>query len=298
MAQARLITDKVTARMMRSLTVLSVMLMFLMGIGLFLKALPILKEHSILEMLTSEEWKPFKAQFGFYPYIMGTVWVTLIAIIISFPLCLLTSVYLFEYAPLRVKQIISPLIDLLAGIPPVVYGVWGVITIVPLISEKIAPHYVEYSSGYSVLAGGIVLSVMIFPLVISLLGEVFNSISTDLRDASLSLGATKWQTTKLVLLRKALPGIIASLILAVSRALGETIAVLMVCGNIAMVPHSIFDSGYPLPALIANNYGEMLSIPMYDSALMLAAFILFIIIVVFNVLSRFVLTGVEKYFKI
>lgn len=284
--------------MMRSLTVLSVMLMFLMGIGLFLKALPILKEHSILEMLASEDWKPFKAQFGFYPYIMGTVWVTLIAIIISFPLCLLTSVYLFEYAPLRVKQIISPLIDLLAGIPPVVYGVWGVITIVPLISEKIAPHYVEYSSGYSVLAGGIVLSVMIFPLVISLLGEVFNSISTDLRDASLSLGATKWQTTKLVLLRKALPGIIASLILAVSRALGETIAVLMVCGNIAMVPHSIFDSGYPLPALIANNYGEMLSVPMYDSALMLAAFILFIIIVVFNVLSRFVLTGVEKYFKI
>jgi phosphate transport system permease protein len=139
---------------------------------------------------------------------------------------------------------------------------------------------------------------MIFPLVMSLLGEVFTSISTELRDASLSLGATKWQTTKLVLMRKALPGIMAALILAISRALGETIAVLMVCGNIAAIPHSVFDSGYPLPALIANNYGEMLSIPMYDSALMLAALILFLIIVIFNVTSRVVSNQLEKYFKL
>jgi phosphate transport system permease protein len=298
MAQARIIVDKITARMMRSFTVLSVLLMFLIGLGLFLKALPILKTHNVFQMLSSEIWRPFKGEFGFLPYIMGTLWVTVIAIAISFPLCVLSSIYFFEYAPQKLKQFILPLIDLLAGIPPVVYGVWGVLTIVPFISDHLAPHFVEYSSGYSVLAGGVVLSVMIFPLVMSLLGEVFSSISTELRDASLSVGATKWQTTKLVLLRKALPGIMAALILAISRALGETIAVLMVCGNIAAIPHSVFDSGYPLPALIANNYGEMLSVPMYDAALMLAAFILFLIIVIFNVSSRFVSTQLEKYFKL
>lgn len=298
MTPTRIIVDKVMARMMRSLTFLSVLLMFLIGLGLFLKALPLLKTHNIFQMLSSETWRPFKGEFGFLPYIMGTFWVTIIAIAISFPLCVLSSIYFFEYAPQKLKQFILPLIDLLAGIPPVVYGVWGVLTIVPFISDHLALHFVEYSSGYSVLAGGVVLSVMIFPLVMSLLGEVFTSISTELRDASLSLGATKWQTTKLVLMRKALPGILSALILAISRALGETIAVLMVCGNIAAIPHSIFDSGYPLPALIANNYGEMLSIPMYDSALMLAAFILFLIIVIFNVSSRFVSNQLEKYFKL
>ncbi len=298
MAQARIIVDRITARMMRSLTALSVLLMFLIALGLFLKAFPILKTHNIFQMLSSETWRPFKAEFGFLPYIMGTLWVTLIAIIISFPLCVLSSIYFFEYAPQKLKQFILPLIDLLAGIPPVVYGVWGVLTIVPFISDHLALHFVEYSSGYSVLAGGVVLAVMIFPLVMSLLGEVFASISTELRDASLAVGATKWQTTKLVLMRKALPGIMAALILAISRALGETIAVLMVCGNIAVIPHSLFDSGYPLPALIANNYGEMLSIPLYDAALMLAALILFLIIVIFNVSSRFITNQLEKYFKL
>jgi phosphate transport system permease protein len=286
------------SRMMRSLTFLSVLLMFLIALGLFIKALPLLKTHNVFQMLSSEIWRPFKGEFGFLPYIMGTLWVTIIAIVISFPLCVLSSIYFFEYAPPKLKQFILPLIDLLAGIPPVVYGVWGVLIIVPFISDHLALHFVEYSSGYSVLAGGIVLSIMIFPLVMSLLGEVFTSISTELRDASLSLGATKWQTTKLVLMRKALPGIMAALILAISRALGETIAVLMVCGNIAAIPHSVFDSGYPLPALIANNYGEMLSIPMYDSALMLAALILFLIIVIFNVTSRVVSNQLEKYFKL
>lgn len=190
------------------------------------------------------------------------------------------------------------MIDILAGIPPVVYGVWGILVVVPFISGTIAPHFVEYSSGYSVLAGGIILAIMIIPLIISILIEIFASIPKELRDASLSLGATQWQTIKFVLLRKSLPGIVAAIVLAISRAFGETIAVLMVCGNIPESPRSVFDSGYPLPALIANNYGEMLSIPLYDSALMLAAFILFAIIFLFNLVSRVVLTRIEKKFAL
>jgi phosphate transport system permease protein len=229
---------------------------------------------------------------------MGSIWVTFLAVALSFPLCLLTAIYISEYASSSVRKIVIPLIELLAGVPPVVYGVWGVLTIVPLIADHIAPHFVAYSSGYSVLAGGIILAIMIFPLIISILGEVFNAIPQDLRDASLSLGANKWQTTKLVVVRKAIPGIIASVVLALSRALGETIAVLMVCGNISQIPNSIFDSCYPLPALIANNYGEMMSIPLYDSALMLAAFILFVLIIAFNLILRYTLNKLEKRFKL
>ena len=132
-----------------------------------------------------------------------------------------------------------------------------------------------------------------FPLI-----EIFASIPRDFREASLSLGATQWQTIKFVILRKSMPGIIAAIVLAISRAFGETIAVLMVCGNISEVPKSVFDSGYPLPALIANNYGEMMSIPMYDAALMLAALILFVIILFFNTLSRIVLVRVERRYAL
>ena len=298
MSSGRTRLDNLTARLMHSMTLISVLLTILIGLGLFIKAWPILSEHSVWEMLTDEKWRPIKKEFGFYPFVMGTVWVTVLALLISFPLCLLASIYISEYASQNIKKIVTPLIDLLAGVPPVVYGVWGIIVVVPLVADVIAPHFVDYSTGYSVLAGGIILAIMIFPLIISILGEVFGAVPQDLRDASLSLGASKWQTTKLVVVRRAIPGIIASVVLALSRALGETIAVLMVCGNIAVAPHNIFDSCYPLPALIANNYGEMMSVPLYDSALMLSALILFVIIVCFNMISRFALVRLEKRFKL
>jgi len=298
MLKLRIFKDKVMYHLMQLSTSFGVLLLFLIGAGLLFKSMPLLRDHSIIDMLTSEVWRPFKGEFGFYTYIIGTLWVTVIATAIAFPLCLLCSIYLFEYASAAVKNAVVPLIDLLAGIPPVVYGLWGVLTIVPFIADTLGPRFVDYTSGYSLLAGGIVLSIMIFPLLISLIGEVFSGVANDLRDASLSVGATKWQTVKLVVVRKALPGILAAAVLAVSRALGETIAVLMVCGNMAIIPQTIFDSCYPLPALIANNYGEMLSIPLYDSALMLAAFILFVIIVLFNTVARYVLNVMLRRFRL
>jgi phosphate transport system permease protein len=196
-----------------------------------------------------------------------------------------------------VRRFFEPVIDLLSGIPPVIYGVWGTLTIVPLIADKIAPKFVDFSSGYTVLAGGLVLAVMIIPLLISIMIEVFRSIPREMTDASLSLGATKWQTVKKVILRKSFPGIIAATVLALSRAFGETMAVLMVCGNITQIPHSVFDACYPLPALIANNYGEMLSLPNYESALMFSAFLLFVIVILFNGASRFTLNQIEKRYQ-
>ena len=290
----RAIKDKSARHIMLGIAVFAMVLLVAIGTGLFIKALPIIKEKGIWVLLTSGNWRPFKGEFGFLPYILSTVYVSLLAIAIALPLSLFMSIYLTTYASKGLRKFFQPFIDVLSGIPSVIYGVWGTLTIVPLIANKIAPHFVEFSSGYTVLAGGVVLAVMILPLLISVLVEIFHAIPKEMTEASLQLGATKWQTVKKVVLRKSFPGIIAAVVLAISRAFGETIAVLMVCGNISEIPHSLFDACYPLPALIANNYGEMLSMPSYESALMLAAFLLFVIVVLFNAVSRITLVQIEK----
>jgi len=283
---------------MLSATVMAIFFLFLIGGGLFVKSLPIMQEKGLWTLLTTSNWRPFKGDFGFASYILSTLYVTGIAIIIALPLSLLTSIYIIEYASPKILRAFSSVVDLLAGIPPVIYGVWGTLTIVPFISKSIAPHFVDFSTGYSVLAAGVVLAIMIIPLIISILMEVFSAVPKEMREASMSLGATKWQTVKKVVIRKSIPGVIAATVLAISRAFGETLAVLMVCGNFTDLPKSIFDACYPLPALIANNYGEMMSVPQYESALMFAAFLLFFIIVLFNVISRLVLIQIDKRYQL
>jgi phosphate transport system permease protein len=298
MSSLRLLKDKLARRSMLGLTIFCLLILFIIGAGLIFKSLPILREKNIWTLLTTSSWRPFKGEFGFLTFIVSTLYVTAIAILIALPLSLLSSIYLSEYASERIRRFFSPVIDLLAGIPPVIYGVWGTLTIVPLISEKIAPKFVDFSTGYSVLAGGLVLAIMIVPIIISILTEVFNAIPKEIREASWSVGATKWETAKKVIIRTSLPGIIAGTVLAISRAFGETIAVLMVCGNFTDLPKSIFDSCYPLPALIANNYGEMMSLPDYESALMFSALLLFIIIVLFNAGSRLILNQINLRYKL
>jgi len=281
---------------MRTIAFSAILFLLIISIALFVKALPVIRENGLLKLLSSGSWRPSAGEFGFLPFIVSTLYVSAIAIAIALPLSLLTAIYLNSYASKGIRRLFEPVIDLLSGIPPVIYGVWGTITIVPFIANNIAPHFSGQSSGYSVLAGGIVLAVMIIPLLVGLLVEIFNSIPGEMTDASLSLGATKLQTVNRVILRRSFPGIVAVTVLALSRAFGETMAVLMVCGNSTIMPHSLLDAGYPLPALIANNYGEMLSIPGYESALMLAAFLLFMIVFLFNGLSRLTLNHLEKRF--
>ncbi len=263
----RKVKELLATRLMLAITLLSSMLVLLMLAGLALKSKPILLAKPLGHLFFSSRWYPLKGEFGFLPFIAGTLWITSVAVLLAVPLCLLTAIYLSEYAPQRLRDGVKPLIDLLAGIPSVVYGVWGVLVIVPLVRNQLAPLFGAASSGYSVLAAGIVLAIMIFPILIHVCLEIFQSIPRELRDASLALGATRWETVKHVVLRKALPGILAAVVLGVSRAFGETMAVLMVVGNVARLPRSVFDPAYPLPALIANNYGEMMSVPLYDSAL-------------------------------
>ncbi len=282
----RIIKDKIAGVVMTIFTLLSLILVVAMAVGLWLKSSDILAEHSLWDLLTASEWKPMKNQFGFLAFVSGTFYVTGVATVIALPTSLLMAVLLTEYSRSVVRRYIFPLLDILASLPSVIYGVWGTLVIVPIVSDIIGPAVGTATSGYTLLSGSVVLSVMILPLLVSLFIEIFGNVGIDLRESSLALGATRWQTTKYVVLRKGLPGIIASTVLAISRALGETIAVLMVCGNLIIVPGSLLDACYPIPALIANNYGEMLSLPLYESALMFAAFILFFIVLVFNLGAR------------
>lgn len=290
----RLTLDRTARIVMIVLTVFSGVLVFLIAFGLFQRSLPILKIKSLGELLFSSSWRPSKGDFGFFPFIMGTLFVTGAAMAIAVPFSLLTSIYLSEYAYKRIRVIAAPMIDLLAGIPSVVYGVWGILVIVPFVKNIVAPFFGTFSTGYTVLSAAIVLAIMILPIIIHISGEVLQAVPDELRDASLSLGATKWQTVKHVVLRKALPGIVAAVVLGLSRAFGETMAVLMVAGNVSKIPTSLLSPAYPLPALIANNYGEMLSIPLYDSALLFAALLLFAVVVFFNMISKLILIRIER----
>jgi phosphate transport system permease protein len=292
--------NKTAQRVFFVITLLPVLLILIITIALLVRAWPILSKYGLWSLVFGEIWKPNSGQFGLMPFILGTIWVTVVGVLLSVPPCLLASVYLAEYAHTRIRTITKPILDVLAAIPPVVYGVWGLIAIVPFVDEVLAPFFnrwlgfiplfaVTQPTGFGILSGGIVLAVMVAPLIISVTFEVFSTVPNDLRHASLAVGATRWQTIRNIVLPQVTPGIIAAVVLAASRAFGETIAVLMVVGNVPNIPTSIFDSAYPLPALIANNYGEMMSIPLYDAALLGAALILLVVILIFNILSTLVL---------
>lgn len=278
---------------MRLALVVANSIAFLLLLGLLWKSWPILSTKPILHLLFSSSWHPLKGEFGFFPFIVGTLEVTAIAMLLAVPACLLSAVYLSEYAGSRVRTLVSPVIDILAGIPSVIYGLWGVIVIVPVVRTA-GLALGRQTTGYSLLAGGIILAIMVFPIIISVSTEVLKAVPAEAREAAMSLGATRWETVKYVVLKKALRGILAAIVLGFSRAFGETMAVLMVVGNVPRVPGSIFDPAYPLPALLANNYGEMMSIPLYDSALLLSALILLVVVACFSLGAHFALMRMER----
>jgi phosphate transport system permease protein len=299
-AASRIRQDRTARRIFFVVTLLPVFLILTVTVALLVRSWPILSAYPLGDLLFGNVWKPTNGQFGFWPFILGTLWVTVVGVFLAVPACLLASIYLAEYAHARMRSIAKPVLDLLAAIPPVVYGVWGLLAIVPFVDKVLAPlsdrwlgsvsiFSVNQPTGFGILAAGIVLAVMIAPLIISVMYEIFSTVPNDLRHASLAVGATQWQTIRTIILPQVAPGILAAIVLGASRALGETIAVLMVVGNIPQVPTSIFDSAYPLPALIANNYGEMMSIPLYDSALLSAALVLLAVILIFNILSMLVI---------
>jgi phosphate transport system permease protein len=295
MLTRRLITDNITRGWMVFSLSLILLMPLVIGVGLYIKSIPIIETHSFWKLISSSAWHPHRGEFGFFPFIMGSIYVTLIAIIFACPLSLLVGIYLTEFSSKILIKIMHPVIDILAGIPSVVYGVWGILIVVPFVADYVAPIFNYSSSGYTILAGGIVLAIMCIPYMLNMIIEVLKTVPDGLKEASLSMGATHWETIKYVVIRKSFPGIVSSFGLSIAKAFGETIAVMMVVGNRIQTSFNPLEAGYPLPSLIANNYGEMLSIPLYDSALMFSALLLLAIILIINMAFRYFIYKSQRF---
>jgi phosphate transport system permease protein len=306
-SRIRLAKEWLARNSMSALTSAVCLFIVIIAAALLYRSWPLLSTYSLGELLTSQAWHPLRGQFGFASFIAGSAAVTLVALIFAVVPAILSGVYLAEYMSTRTRAVLKPTLDLLVGIPSVVYGLWGILFVVPLVRDYVGPWAGRTlgqalplfsrtnPSGYGLLSAGFVLGVMVFPLIMAVTEEVMRAIPRETREAALCLGATRWEATKLIVRRQALGGVLAAVVLGFSRAFGETLAVMMLIGNTVQMPGSLFDAAYSLPALIANNYGEMMSVPLYESALMGAALMLLAVVLVFNILARSVIVRLQQH---
>lgn len=247
-----------------------------------------LKKISVKEFITGVEWYPTSqpaAVYGAWPLILGTLWVSFGAILLALPIGLITALYMAEVAGQRFRNILKPVVELLAGIPSVVYGFFGLVVLVPLI-QKIF----KLDVGETALAGSIILAIMSLPTIITIAEDAIRTTPRALKEASLALGASHWQTLVRVTIPYAKSGIIAAVILGIGRAVGETMAVLMVTGNASVVPRTFLEPVRTIPATIAAELGEAPFGGTHFKALFALGIILFIMTFIFNMLVETVKT--------
>lgn len=260
----------------------AVMSVIVITIFIFIKGAPAIKEVGIFNFILGKEWNPSGDIYGIFPMIVSTVMATMGAIIIGVPIGLLTAVFISEIAPKWITNIVRPAVELLAGIPSVVYGFFGLIVIVPLIGELQEIITGENMGGNSLLATTIILGIMILPTIINISETSIRAVPKKYKEGSLAMGATHIQTVFKVILPAAKSGIMASIVLGIGRAIGETMAVILVAGNTPKIPDSIFDSIRPLTANIAIEMGYASGL--HQEALFATGVILFIFIMLLNII--------------
>lgn len=267
-----------------ALTALFVIIMI--GGFIFKEGMPVFSKYGLQQVLFGGKWQPSTQLYGLWPMIIGSIYLTVGALILGVPLGVLTAIFLAELAPKRlVALVIRPAIELLAGIPSVVYGLFGMVVVVPAIRALAAkiPAYAEdplLSSGYGIIAGSIILSIMILPTIINISEDAIRSVPAEYKEGSLALGATHWQTIYKVMIPAASSGIIAAVVLGMGRAIGETMAIIMVAGNAPIIPDSIFSSVRSLTGNIAIEMAY--SSGEHTQALFATGIVLFVFIMIVN----------------
>jgi phosphate transport system permease protein len=258
-----------------------------------------------LSFLTSSTWDPVAGVFGAAPAVFGTIVTSIIALIIATPLALGAAIFLAEFAPSWLRQPVAFLVDLLAAIPSVVYGLWGVFVLVPLLRQYVMPFisgtlglgrlalFSGPAYGNSILAGGVILAIMVLPYIAAVSREVLLAVPRSQREAALALGATRWETIVGAVLPYARVGIFGGIILGLGRALGETMAVTMVIGNTHDISASLFHPGYTMASLIANEFSEATG-DLHLSALMAVGLVLFVITLIVNAIARWLVWRVSR----
>ncbi len=271
-------------------------LLLLIFVEVGLAGWPALRQFGF-SFLTSSTWDPVAGEFGAAPAIAGTIITSIIALVIATPLALGGAIFLSDFAPSWIRQPLAFLIDLLAAVPSVVYGLWGVFFLLPLLREDVMPFLRDTlhlgatpffrgpAYGPSVLAAGLILSIMVLPYIAAVSREVLMAVPRSQREAALALGATRWETITGAVIPFARSGIIGGVILGLGRALGETMAVTMVIGNRHELSASLFAPGYTMASLIANEFSEATN-DVHLSALMAVGFVLLLITLVVNAIAR------------
>ena len=256
-----------------AVSVLAVITLFI-----FREGTPVMVKYGLSKFLLGMDWYPSEKSFGLLPMIVGSLAVTAGALCISIPFGLACAIFLTEFSPKGVRKIVKPMLELLAGIPSVVYGFIGVVILVPFIRETLG------GPGLSVLAASIVLGIMVLPTIISISIDSLEAVPRAYREGSIALGATRWQTTRMVMIPAAKSGIIASIILGMGRAVGETMAVIMVAGNAAAIPRAITNPVRTLTSNIALEMGYAAG--EHREALFATGVILFVIIMILNTVAN------------
>ena len=267
---------------------LSSLLIILITAGMVLSlmngSIPVFKEIG-LRFIISSEWNPTEGreEYGALAFIAGTLMTSLIAIIICFPLAFSTSLFIGEYySGTRIARIVGTLVDMLAGIPSIVYGLWGFYVLRPLIADLGLN-----AQGFGIFTAGVVLAIMIIPYATSISTEIIKMVSSDLKEAAYSLGATRREVILSVIIPNARSGIFTSFVLAFGRALGETMAVTMLIGNANIIPDSIFGAGNTMASVIANQFGEADGLKL--SALITIGLLLFVITGIINGIGKLII---------
>ena len=277
----KLISEKGVERILMLTAFSAISALLLIALFILSEGLPFIFRYGVKDFLFSSNWEPHLGKFGIYPMIVASLWVTFGALVLGAPLGVAGAFFLTEYVPKSIVRIIKPTIELLAAIPSVVYGFIGVMVLAPLIRNNFG------GPGLSLLAASIILGIMILPTVISISIDSIMAVPQSYREGSLALGATTWQTIHMVTIKASKSGIIASIILGMGRAIGETMAVIMVAGNSVNIPHSPLDSVRTLTANIALEMSYATGL--HRQALFATGVILFIGIIILNTIASVVL---------
>jgi len=284
----------------------SAALLVLIIVGAMILALAMKSKLSIAQFgfsfLTSRQWNPVKGEFGALPFIYGTVVSSAIALLIAVPLSLGIAVFLVEQAPYYIARPITSLVELLAAIPSVVYGLWGIFVLAPFLRVHVEPHFARWFgwlplfqgsvTGIGLLTGGIILAIMVTPIITAVIRDVLAAVPDSQREAAFALGATKWETIRIVLVNGA-PGIAGAIMLGLGRALGETMAVTMVIGNRPEISASLFAPSYTIASVIANEFTEATQ-DLYLSSLVELGLILFLVTFIVNGIARLLVWNVTR----
>ena len=262
--------------------IFSIIIIFLIISFIIIEGLPAFEEYGFLNFFFDTVWSPSDGEFGVWAMIIGSIFVTLLSLLMAVPLSLLCAIFMAEVAPNNVRKILKPVVETLSGIPSVVYGFFGLIVLVPIVRENFG------GTGFSMFTASLILTVMVLPTIISISQDSLRAVPQEYREASLGLGATNWQTIKNIIFPAALPGIVTAIILGMGRAIGETLAVIMVVGNVVQIPNSIFEPVRTLTANIAIEMGCATGI--HYNALFGTAIVLFIIIIILLLIANYIQT--------